>query len=150
MSARDPHSAVFAFEEAEIGPDLDLVPLAARRALDHAGLKLPLEGWRSLRLEDRRRIAAEGAADTVGVAAVAALVAKASPAAAAIPPAEDPDPRALPEGLAEAALPRARWQRLRPVERFALAHTCKRAARRGDPAILEIALAEIAGSPPRS
>lgn len=150
MTARAPLSPVFAFEEAEIGPDLDLVPLAARRALDHAGLKLSLEGWRSLRPADRRRIAEVGAAEQVSVAAVTALVAQASPAAAAMAPAEDPDPRALPEGLAGAALPLARWEHLRPIERFALAHTCKRAARRGDPSILEEALAEIAGPPPRA
>ncbi|MCC6553290.1 MAG: hypothetical protein IT372_09765 [Polyangiaceae bacterium] len=136
---------VFAFEQPEIGPDLDLVPLAGRRALDHAGLKLSLEGWRSLRVEDRRAIAAAGAMDQVGTAAVAALVAEASPPAAPMAPAPDPAADALPEGIGDAALPIAQWSRLRPIERFALAHTARRAMRRGDPSILDAALLEITG-----
>jgi hypothetical protein len=43
-----------------IDAQLDLLPLAARRALDHAGCKLSLEGFRSLPLAEREQLARLG------------------------------------------------------------------------------------------
>ncbi|MDI1445865.1 cyclic pyranopterin monophosphate synthase MoaC [Polyangium sp. 6x1] len=136
---------VFSFEAEEIGPALELVPLAARRALDHAGLRLPLEGWRSLSFEDRRRITRAGAEAVVDTATVHEIVQQAHPPALPMPLAADPSPEHLPEGLAD-ALPKGRtidartWAALSGLVRFALVHCVRRAAKRSDPAILWAAL----------
>lgn len=45
----------FAFE-AEIYPTLELVPLAVRRKLDRAGLKVGLEQWQALDFDERLAI----------------------------------------------------------------------------------------------
>ena len=42
-------AAVFTFERVE--PGLAELPIAARRALDHAGRRLSLDGWRSLSVD---------------------------------------------------------------------------------------------------
>ncbi|MDI3283955.1 cyclic pyranopterin monophosphate synthase MoaC [Polyangium sp. 15x6] len=136
---------VFSFEAEEIGPALDLVPLAARRALDHAGLRLPLEGWRSLAFEERRRITRAGAEAVVDVATVNEIVQQAHPPALPMPLAADPSPDHLPEGLRE-ALPADRsidartWASLSGLARFSLVHCLRRAAKRSDPTILSAAL----------
>src|SRR3954469_11467559 len=49
---------------------LDLLPLAARRALAGAGRKVSLEAWRALPLETRRVIVEAGSAPTVDAARV--------------------------------------------------------------------------------
>ena len=49
---------------------LELLPLAARRALDLAGLKLSLEAWRVLPLTSRRAIVQLGSGPAVDVAQV--------------------------------------------------------------------------------
>nr|WP_275939102.1 cyclic pyranopterin monophosphate synthase MoaC [Polyangium spumosum] len=140
---------MFSFEAEEIGPALDLVPLAARRALDHAGLRLPLEGWRSLSLEDRRRITRAGAEEIVDVPSVAAIVQQAYPPALPMPLGGDPSPDHLPEGLL-LALPAGRafdlrtWASLSGLARFSLVHCLRRASKRGDPSILAAALDVLA------
>ncbi len=53
---------------------LDLLPLAARRALDAAGLKLSLEAWRGLPLDKRRAIAEAGSEPTVASERVASAL----------------------------------------------------------------------------
>lgn len=138
MSNSTSDAAVFPFEE--IGPDLPLLPLAARRALDHAGLRLPLEGWRSLALDDRQRVVVAGAAAVVAVEEVRGVVANASPPPVSTTPTRDPDPPALPAALVDMLggrpLDQATWLRLGPLGRFALVHTHRRAVERQDPARL--------------
>jgi cyclic pyranopterin phosphate synthase len=113
---------VYAFER--IDEALPFMPLAARRALDVLGRKLSLEGWRSLSLEDRRRVVHDGAAEQVDPA-TAAVVDMAFPVAETIRPQPDPDPMSIPRELA-AALGEARridgeqWRALRPLDRYAL------------------------------
>lgn len=125
----------------EIGPDLDLVPLAARRALDHAGVHLPLEGWRSLPLELRQRILQAGAVEDVDATLVATIAAQAVPSARLVEPVFDPTRLRLPEGLSpEAGVDQPLWSSLSGLARFALAHAAKRAERRGDPGILTTAV----------
>lgn len=132
---------VFPFETDEIGPDLDLMPLAARRALDHAGVHLPLEGWRSLPLELRQRITQAGALEEVDVTLVATMAAQAVPSARLVEPKGDPGPQGLPEGLSpEAGVDPQLWSSLGGLARFALVHAAKRAEKRGDPAILTAAV----------
>ena len=53
---------------------LELVPLAARRALDHAGRKLSLAGWTSLADADRRALTRLGSTSPVDLDAVARIL----------------------------------------------------------------------------
>ena len=132
---------VFPFETDEIGPDLNLVPLAARRALDHAGVHVPLEGWRSLPLELRQRITHAGTSESVDVTLVATLAAQAVPSARLVEPVEDPSPDSLPVGLSQdVGVDLKLWSSLGGLSRFALAHVAERAEKRGDPTILIAAL----------
>jgi cyclic pyranopterin phosphate synthase len=136
-----PIPGVYAFEE--IDDALRLMPLAARRALDALGRKLPLEGWLSLALEDRRRLVEAGAGEHVDTG-IEALLDRATPRGSRIPRPVEPDAAAVPASLSSAIGPAAllddsRWRELRALDRYALA---KYAAR---PEKLARACAEILG-----
>ena len=77
MAAIPIDTVVFSFEG--LLPLLDSPPIAARRALDHAGLRLPVEGWRSLPTEERQRLCQLGAAERVEPDLVLAALRRASP-----------------------------------------------------------------------
>lgn len=140
---------VFPFETDEIGPDLDLVPLAARRALDHAGVHLSLDGWRSLPLDLRQRITQAGTIESVDVTLVATLVAQAVPAPRLVDLVPDPPASRLPEGLStNMGVDLTMWESFDGLSRFALAHAAKRAAKRADPSILSKAIEVITSRPP--
>ncbi|HRI72070.1 MAG TPA: nitrate reductase associated protein, partial [Polyangium sp.] len=125
---------VFPFELDQIGPDLDLMPLAARRALDHAGLHLPLEGWRSLNVDERKRLIHVGAQREVDAAAVAILIGHAKPPARPVDPVFDPVAEYLPLGLsAKRGVDVERWRTLTGLERYVLAHAAQNAVKRGKP-----------------
>ena len=134
---------IWSFEEVEPGT-LDLVPIAARRGLDHAGVHLSLAGWRGLAIDQRRALVTLGAEAEVDVRAVATIAADPRETRRITPATELPS--VLPEGLALGA-DRARveeaWPTLRPLERFAIQHAAQSAQRRGDPARLRTALAAI-------
>ena len=123
---------------------LELVPLAARRALDRAGFKPSLEAWRGLPLEQRVAISEAGESPIVDVARVEQLL-----AATGIPRAEpipEPEPLAVPEELrqaygAERPISDAVWFGLAPLDRYALG----KAAARGRGERLDAAYAEIIG-----
>lgn len=138
-------SAVFDFEN--ILPQLDFLPIAARRALDHAGLRLSLEAWRSLGLDDRCQLVAAGAADIVDGSIVAAVVRRATPAAQRIEVVGDPDPLAPPDGLLRLLEPvpldARQWARLRALDRYALAHVHRRSIARNDPSLIQSAYEDI-------
>jgi molybdenum cofactor biosynthesis protein MoaC len=110
---------------------LDLVPLAARRALDRAGLKLSLEGWRSLALDARRTITDAGSRAMLDVAPVIVLANRAEPRPERIepvdePPSDEPPPAVvLALGPARALSP-AIWASLSALDRFALAKVIDR------------------------
>jgi cyclic pyranopterin phosphate synthase len=108
---------LFAFDDAD--ERLDLVPMAARRALDVAGLKLSLEGWRSLDMQARRELVEYGTLDEVPCEAVHAAVghlAKQLP----VPPA--PNPADVMSQLDDTRpLPAALWRSLSALERYVLA-----------------------------
>jgi cyclic pyranopterin phosphate synthase len=128
------------------GERLDLVPLAARRALDHAGWKLSLAGWQSLAREQRRELVRLGSAAAVDVAEVARCVAQAVPAPSPCEVALDPAPEAAGPALVEAFAPFGRlspaiWLSLSDLDRYALQ---KVAARDGSER-LRAAYAEIVG-----
>lgn len=133
---------VFDFED--IDDALPLLPLAARRALDVAGLKLSLRAWQRLDVEARRALVVAGGEPVVDVEAVERAVAVAEPAP--IPRAPDDEQRlaAPPAGLS--ARLAGRWSSLSPLARFAIAHL----EGRGNAARLEEALAELVPSPAQS
>ena len=125
---------------------LELLPLAARRALDHAGRKLSLEGFRSLSLQARAKLAELGSHDDVDVDRVVALTLAGVPPAESIEPVGDPSPVAPDDWLLEAfgaerPLPPASWSALAPLDRYALA----KVARGKNAERLEQAYAEIVG-----
>ncbi|MBK8251473.1 MAG: cyclic pyranopterin monophosphate synthase MoaC [Polyangiaceae bacterium] len=138
-------SAVFDFEN--IMPQLDFLPIAARRALDHAGLRLSLEAWRSLSLDDRCVLVAAGADDLVDASAVLSVARRASPPAQRIEVVGDPDPLAPPDALLRLLEPvpldARQWARLRALDRYALAHVHRRAIARNDPALIQAAYEDI-------
>lgn len=114
---------LYAFDA--IDETLELLPIAARRALDQAGLKLSREGWRSLELEVRRAVVDAGSRNQPDIQAVRRLVAAAVPPASELEPIGDPDPNAVPDGLKRAladdqVLTAAIWSALAPLDRYAL------------------------------
>jgi cyclic pyranopterin monophosphate synthase len=124
----------------------DLLPLAARRALDHAGCKLSLEGFRSLPLAARQELAALGSADEVDVGRVSSLALTAEPPAEPTPLVLDPSPLAPDDTLVAAfgdarPIPPGSWSALSPLDRYALA----KVARGKQIERLEQAYAEIIG-----
>ena len=113
----------FAFEE--IGDDLDLMPLSARRAADLSGLKPSLGAWRSLSPADRRAVCELGARASIDVERVRALLAGAVPAPESMDPTEEPRADGPPSALLEALGPQqplsaSVWSALTPLERYAL------------------------------
>ncbi|MCC6525642.1 MAG: cyclic pyranopterin monophosphate synthase MoaC [Polyangiaceae bacterium] len=117
---------VFAFER--IADDLPLLPLAARRALDAAGCKLSLAGWRTLCVADRVALTAAGARELVDRDAARTVAGRAVPPPGAMPPAADERvPAELPGSVAAALGPArpldaATWADLTALARFALRH----------------------------
>lgn len=134
---------LFAFDD--IDSSLSLLPIAARRALDHAGLKLSREGWQSLPLAARQRVVELGSAPEVDVLAVKDQVRHAVPAASEVEPVFDPSPDAVPAelsaALGDSPLPPGVWSALSPLERFALV----KAAASRSPDRLPRAYQEIVG-----
>jgi len=128
------------------GERLDQLPLAARRALDHAGWKLSLSGWNSLPLSRRRRLTALGSVSPVDVAEVTQIVQGATPPAILSDVHGDP-PRAQPPAVVVQAfaeqgrISQAVWSSLADVDRYSL----EKVASRGNPERLAGAFAEIVG-----
>jgi cyclic pyranopterin phosphate synthase len=141
---------VYRFED--IGADLPLLPLAARRALDAAGYKLSLKAWQALPHELRHQLTVAGSGAEVDLEAVVQAVADAEPSATRMDAADESRlelpgaelSTACAESFGDGALDEALWQRLTLLERFALAHLAK-PARRGR---LREAYREIVGSTP--
>jgi hypothetical protein len=100
---------IYGFDDAD--ETLTFMPTAVRRALDVAGRKLSLEQWRKMSLDRKRRLVLLGAADTVDVHEVQAML----PGAAEAPVTSDPVE--LPR---EIELDPDVWARLSPLDRYAL------------------------------
>lgn len=129
-----------------IDAQLDLLPLAARRALDHAGCKLSLEGFRSLPLAEREQLARLGSEDAVDLELVRSVARRGTPPAEPIAASLDPSPVAPPDEVVAAygsarPIPPGSWSALGPLDRYALA----KVARGKSPERLEPAYAEIIG-----
>jgi cyclic pyranopterin monophosphate synthase len=123
---------------------LDLVPLAARRALDRAGFKPSLEAWRALPLELRQAIVEAGSERVVNVAQVElALGTQSMPR---IAQTEEPAVGGVPEELraaygADRPISEALWLSLSPLDRYALS----KVGAHGNGERLAAAYAEIVG-----
>lgn len=129
--------AVYRFEG--IGDDLDLVPLAGRRALDAAALKVGLAAWRTIPLAQRTAIVAQGASERVDAGEVRRLVAGAESSPIFSEP--EPDAAVAPDALARFGVDGARWTALGALDRWALASL----ARRGRDDSVRALLAELDG-----
>lgn len=108
-----------------VDAQLELVPLAARRALDHAGRKLSLEGYRSLPLAARQTLARLGSVAEVDVEDVIAIAGRSEPPPEPMepvpdPPANAPEPAVLVAFGPERPIPPGSWSALHPLERYAL------------------------------
>lgn len=126
---------VFDFED--IGDDLPLLPLAARRALDVAGQRLSLKAWQGLGIEARRQLVAAGAVEVVDVSAVTGAVAEAEPSPESQPPDDETRLAEPPPALRDRVGPI--WPRLPALHRFAIVHLEKK----GNTARLDEALVEL-------
>jgi cyclic pyranopterin phosphate synthase len=123
---------------------LDLLPLAARRALDVAGLKLSLEAWRALPLESRRALVNLGASFAVDLEGVARLLQPAQ--TTRIEAVVEPHAGAVPAELSmmfgpSRPISAALWQALSPLDRYALL----KVASKGNPERMKAAYGEIVG-----
>lgn len=132
---------IYAFDEADA--ELRLLPMASRRALDAAGLKLSLASYQTLGVDDRRTLVRLGAAQRVDAAAVQALVKR---VAGAPPRAIDAviEPEELPAALVAALAPHRAlsplaWRALSPLDRYVL----DKLQRNGKTERLETAFDEI-------
>jgi molybdenum cofactor biosynthesis protein MoaC len=128
------------------GETLEQVPLAARRALDHAGRKLSLAGWTSLEDAERRALARLGSTSPVDLDAVARVLRRARPAptnteAIGDPPRDAPPPRVVEAYADSGRLSAAIWSSLSDVDRYAL----DKVARRPSSERIAGAYAEIIG-----
>lgn len=135
---------LYAFDGVDAS--FELLPLAARRALDHAGCKLSLEGFRSLTLTEREQLARLGSQDVVDVTLVTTIALSGRPTAERMPPSFDPSPIAPEDELLAAfgpsrPIPPASWSALSPLDRYAL----MKVARSKNPERIEPAYAEIVG-----
>jgi cyclic pyranopterin phosphate synthase len=133
---------IYAFER--IDDTLDLLPLAARRALDVAGRKVSLEAWRAAPLDARRELVALGSAKHVSAKRVRAHLEEAGFASEKIAKVPEPSSSDVPADLGDAELTSSAWSALTSLARYALV----KIARGKHPENLARALAEIA--PPLS
>lgn len=109
----------------EVDDRLELLPLAARRALDHAGCRLSREGWGSLPLALREQIVLLGAVRDVDVNQVREAASLATPAGEATEPHGDPPRDHVPADVRAAFGPElpisdAVWSSLGALDRYAL------------------------------
>ncbi len=113
---------LFAFDD--IDATLELLPIAARRALDRAGLKLSREGWQSLPLDVRRRVVELGSDNLVDTTILPELVRSATPPPTPVEPLLDPGADRVPPEVERALegqpLPPGVWSALPSLERYAL------------------------------
>jgi cyclic pyranopterin phosphate synthase len=108
---------VYLFEG--IDDSLDLVPLAARRALDVARVKVSLEEWRRASLDVRRALVGLGSAEQVDATVVRAVILEAHVPLTEAPPFEEVSAVAVPEEL-RSWVAEPGWRALAAIDRYAL------------------------------
>jgi cyclic pyranopterin phosphate synthase len=133
---------IYAFEG--IDEWLDNVPLAARRALEGAGCKVPLVAWRRMRVSARVAITSLGEEGRLDGTRVHELLVEEGAPFEPKPGAIDPSASTPPADIVRALGPdrpldAAAWRALRPLDRWVFA----RLARRAKPERLHRAYDEI-------
>ena len=137
---------LYAFDAADA--ELTLLPMAARRALDLAGVHLSLRGWQRLALTLRKRLVALGALEHVPVTDVFECIREVSDEqrlepALLEPSATEAPPIALLDLLGSARpLEQGAWSGLRALDRYVL----RQLAGRGKQERLHTAYDEIFSS----
>lgn len=115
---------LYQFEAAD---GVEFVPMAARRALDHAGAKLSLEGWRSLPVPTRLAVVEEGRRSSPSPQRVWALIASALPPADKVDPIGDPSVNAgPPDAVRVLGIDPGGWSRMGFLDRYVLAKLSSR------------------------
>ncbi|MBI5536682.1 MAG: cyclic pyranopterin monophosphate synthase MoaC [Deltaproteobacteria bacterium] len=120
---------IFVFER--IDDRLLFLPLAARRALDECGVRLTLQGWRSMSTEARKQLSRCGAEDRIDRARVLELLQPAAASTRPVAPTLQLEAASPPTELTSKLGPLrpiepTTWSTLRPVERYALVKVCAR------------------------
>jgi cyclic pyranopterin phosphate synthase len=138
--------AVVLYRFDEVDDRLELLPIAARRALDHAGCRLSREGWCSLPVALRKQIVALGAARGVDVDLVREAAGLSDPPPDEVEPHGDPAPDRVPSDVktafgSELPISDAVWSSFTPLDRYALA----KVASRGRAERIHAAYEEIVG-----
>jgi cyclic pyranopterin phosphate synthase len=131
---------IYGFEE--IDATLELVPLAARRALDRVGRKLSLASWRQLTLATRRAVISAGAKEQIDAPRLRATLSRAGVRLEPVKPPVEPGADRVPSGLEEilgSTITNETWRLLSSLDRYALA----KVARKGRSAKLLRALTEM-------
>lgn len=134
------------FQLDEVDDALTLLPMAARRALDAAGLRLSLSGWQSLPLNARQRLVRLGSATAVEVSEVRMACDLANPSPTPTTVRTEPGGETVPLevtqtfGLAR-PIPAATWSALGGLERYVLMKVAERAR----PRRLDLAYQELIG-----
>ncbi|HTM46305.1 MAG TPA: cyclic pyranopterin monophosphate synthase MoaC [Polyangiaceae bacterium] len=113
----------YGFDDAD--DELLFLPMAARRALDCAGLKLSLQAWRSLSSAQRWQIARAGANSAVDWKQVTELTTGAAPAPSVITVMSEPSANQPPKDLIQALGPTRPldtdlWRARSPLDRYTL------------------------------
>jgi len=114
---------IYAFEE--IGQDLPVPPLAARRALLGSGVAVPLETWKSMPLQARQTLLLEGTKDSISEYVVKNAVSSVLKRVRFMGPVKDPSTDAIPSVVVDALrgmrpLTIDEWKGLRPLDRYTL------------------------------
>jgi cyclic pyranopterin phosphate synthase len=131
------------YDFEQIDDALDLVPLAARRALDAAGVKVSLEAWRQASLSVRRALTSFGSDVEVDPVAVRDVLAEGGVPSSGAQPLAEPSVDVVPPELAGVVTPRA-WGAITSLDRYAL----RKVARGKHPdEVLPRACAEIVPGP---
>ena len=127
QASRASHPGIYVFDAADA--ELSLLPMAARRALDVAGVHVSLAAWQSLEHSRRVELVQLGATETVDPARVRRCltgVALREEAAPPEPDATQPPARVLAALGAARPLSAARWAQLCALDRYVLAQLARR------------------------
>jgi cyclic pyranopterin phosphate synthase len=135
---------IYAFEG--IDETLDLLPLAARRALDRAGRKVSLAAWRVLPMRVREFLVAAGSGGRVDADRVREVLTEENVPSEALDPSDEPDADRIPDALASSlgpAIGKDTWCLLSPLDRYALAKIANKPSASASSEKLLRALSEI-------
>jgi cyclic pyranopterin phosphate synthase len=109
----------------EVDAALDLLPMAARRALDHAGKKVSLGDWKQQPITWRQQLVILGSDSSVDASSVLQLLEHGRVPTTSIEACGDPVPTVIPDAVrvafgASRPIPEATWSALSALDRYAL------------------------------